>query len=96
MKDESQIVMHNLHQYGIPTGAEGLALALTWFEGQKVAALMDPAAAQMALAAHRMGDGDTVRTDGSLVNWVALGWPEDWPDGRAPQWAAVYPVRGNR
>jgi hypothetical protein len=92
--NESRIIMHNLQLFGIPAGAEGLALALTWFEGQKVAALMDPAAAQMALSADGMGDGEPVAVDGSLVHWAALGWPEDWPDGRAPAWARVYPVGG--
>lgn len=87
--------MFNLAQYGVPAGADGLAMACTWFEGQKVTALMDPAAAQMALTAHQIGDGEAVVADGSLAAYVALGWPEDWPNGRAPRWAPVYPGRGS-
>lgn len=87
---DSRIIMFNLAQYGIPAGAEGLAMACTWFERQKVTALIDPAAADIASMAGSMDADETVGVDGSLVHWMAVGWPEEWPGGRAPRWAPVH------
>jgi hypothetical protein len=47
-----------------------------------------------AMASHAASvDPAVVDVRGELVEWMAVGWPEDWPDGRAPEWAPVYPRR---